>query len=58
MAYGPIQPDGRMWITLQCDHRVIDGVAAAEALNQFEAVLRGELLSELELLHHEHRRVA
>lgn len=58
LAYGPLQPDGRMWVTLQCDHRVIDGVAAAEALNQFEAVLRGQLLSELELLHNESRQAA
>ena len=58
LAYGPLQSDGRMWVTLQCDHRVIDGVAGAEALNTLEHVLRGELLSELRLLHHEHRNVA
>lgn len=58
LAYGPLQSDGRMWVTLQCDHRVIDGVAAAEALNTFERVLRSELLAELELLHHGHRHVA
>ncbi len=50
LAYGPIQPDGRMWVTLQCDHRVLDGVAAAGALNLFETVLKRELLSELSLL--------
>ncbi len=58
LAYGPMQPDGRMWITLQCDHRVIDGVAAAEALNQFESVLHHQLLSELELLRSDQRYVA
>lgn len=58
LAYGPLQNDGRMWVTLQCDHRVIDGVAAAEALNMIEHVLHGELLSELQLLHHGHRHVA
>jgi 2-oxoacid dehydrogenases acyltransferase (catalytic domain) len=58
LAYGPMQPDGRMWVTLQCDHRVIDGVAAAEALNMFETVLKNELLAELELLRHDQRQVA
>jgi hypothetical protein len=58
LAYGPMQSDGRMWVTLQCDHRVIDGVAAAEALNMFEGVLKGELLSELSLLRHDLRSVA
>ncbi|MCC6509822.1 MAG: hypothetical protein IT423_11985 [Pirellulaceae bacterium] len=58
LAYGPMQADGRMWVTLQCDHRVIDGVAAAEALNMFESVLNSQLLSELELLRHDQRHVA
>ncbi|MFO1063311.1 MAG: hypothetical protein U0892_05520 [Pirellulales bacterium] len=53
LAYGPMEKDGRMWITLQCDHRVIDGVAAAEALNAFERAFQGELLSELSLLRHD-----
>lgn len=58
LAYGPLEADGRMWVTLQCDHRVIDGVAAAEALNLFEALLKNELLAELELLQFDHRHVA
>jgi len=58
LSYGPIQQDGRMWVTLQCDHRVIDGVAAAEALNMFENVLNHQLLSELELLRGDQRHVA
>lgn len=58
MAYGPIQPDGRMWVTLQCDHRVIDGVAAAEALNLLESILKNVLLAELDLLQADQRHVA
>jgi hypothetical protein len=56
IAYGPTQADGRMWVTLQCDHRVIDGVAAAEALNLLESVLKNDLLAELELLRGNPRR--
>jgi hypothetical protein len=56
LAYGPLEAEGRMWITLQCDHRVIDGVAAAEALHAMESALRGELLAELRLLAGEDRR--
>lgn len=58
IAYGPMQADGRMWVTLQCDHRVIDGVAAAEALNLFETVLQNNLFAELQLLQHDQRHVA
>jgi hypothetical protein len=58
LAYGPLQADGRMWVTLQCDHRVIDGVAAAEALNLLESVLKNDLLAELELLQRDERHVA
>jgi hypothetical protein len=58
VAYGPMQADGRMWVTLQCDHRVVDGVAAAEALNLFETVLKNDLLAELELLQRDQRHVA
>ena len=58
IAYGPLQSDGRMWVTLQCDHRVIDGVAAAEGLNLLEAVLKNDLLAELQLLRNDQRHVA
>lgn len=47
LSYGPQEPDGRMWVTLQCDHRVIDGVVAARALNAMHEYLRGDVLQEL-----------
>ncbi|MEZ6137717.1 MAG: hypothetical protein R3C53_22755 [Pirellulaceae bacterium] len=51
LSYGPQQADGRMWVTLQCDHRVMDGAAAARAINAIHDALRGQLLDELKQLH-------
>lgn len=56
LSYGPITPDGRMWVTLQCDHRTLDGMAAADALNQLEVALNGEVLRELRSLQNENQR--
>lgn len=50
LSYGPLQTDGRMWVTLQCDHRVIDGYAAATAINSMHDYLRGQVLLELRKL--------
>ena len=47
LSYGPLDEAGRCWVTLQCDHRVIDGVPGARALNRMHELLRGEILSEL-----------
>ena len=47
LSYGPLDETGRCWVTLQCDHRVIDGVPAARALNHMHELLRGEILTEL-----------
>ena len=47
LSYGPIQGDGTMAATLVFDHRVMDGVAAAEALVEIERTLHGEILDEL-----------
>lgn len=58
LSYGPMQSDGRMWVTLQCDHRTLDGLVAAEALNALENALNGEVLAELELLRGDRRSVA
>lgn len=50
LSYGPMEPDGRVWVTLQCDHRVMDGVAAAEAINRINLSMNSEILSELRTL--------
>ena len=47
LTYGPLDADGRSVVTLLCDHRVLDGVQAAAALNDLEAVLHGEICREL-----------
>lgn len=47
LSYGPMEESGRMWVTLQCDHRLIDGRVAAEAINRIEYYLNGEVLEEL-----------
>jgi hypothetical protein len=47
LTYGPLDADGRMVVTLLCDHRVLDGVAAARALNLLRDVLCGEIADEL-----------
>jgi hypothetical protein len=50
LSYGPMEPDGRVWVTLQCDHRVMDGVVAAEAINRINIAMTTEILSELRTL--------
>lgn len=50
LTYGPLDEHGRSLVTLLCDHRVLDGVAAAAALNELENVLQGEIAAELHCL--------
>ncbi len=50
LSYAPIQDDGRCMVTLQCDHRVLDGVLAAECLTRMEAHFHGAVLHELRQL--------
>lgn len=47
LTYGPIDASGKCTVTLLCDHRVLDGVAAARALRELEAVLTADLADEL-----------
>ncbi|MCA9192018.1 MAG: hypothetical protein KDB03_09655 [Planctomycetales bacterium] len=47
LSYGPMEADGRMWVTLQCDHRVLDGMAASRALLSIEEALQNTVLREL-----------
>lgn len=50
LSYGPIEETGRMWVTLQCDHRLIDGAAAARAINVMHDLLHGVVCDELRAL--------
>ncbi len=47
LSFGPLQDDGGMLVSVLCDHRVLDGVPAAQAINRLEEVLRGEIAEEL-----------
>lgn len=50
LSYGPMDDTGRMWVTLQCDHRLIDGIAAARAINAMHDILCGVVCDELRAL--------
>ena len=47
LNYGPIGPDGVVEVFFSFDHRVMDGLAGAQALQALEAMLLGPLLAEL-----------
>jgi hypothetical protein len=51
LHHGVIAPDGAVWMRLTFDHRVLDGLAGAQALADMEVVLHGEILDELCSLH-------
>ncbi len=50
LTYGPLDGSGRMLVTLLCDHRVVDGIVAARALNDLQAALQGPIVAELKAL--------
>lgn len=50
ITFGPIQADGTMRITFVYDHRVLDGLAVARYLEQFESILNEVVADELESL--------
>ncbi|MCC7084740.1 MAG: hypothetical protein IT427_07005 [Pirellulales bacterium] len=50
LTYGPLDEQGRALVTLLCDHRVVDGMVAARALGELEAVLKGAIATELKSL--------
>lgn len=52
LSYGPLEPDGRCLVTLIADHRVLDGAAAARALERLGATLTGAVAAELTNLRH------
>ena len=47
---GIIQPDGSVDVRLHFDHRVLDGMLAARALQELEDVLNHEIVAELETM--------
>ncbi len=47
LTYGPIAADGTVEVRLCCDHRVLDGMTAALALEALEAALNGAILDEI-----------
>lgn len=49
ISYDALQ-DGRMWVTLQCDHRIVDGAVAARAINAMHDYMRTDILAELQSL--------
>jgi hypothetical protein len=50
LCQGPLDEAGRCRVTLIADHRVLDGVTVARALEQLEAVLAREIATELRSL--------
>lgn len=50
LNYGVLDPDGSMDVRLFFDHRVLDGAAAARALEDLEGVLTGDIVNELRFL--------
>jgi hypothetical protein len=47
LTYGPLDPAGQSLVTLIYDHRLLDGMQAAEALQQLRQQLQGAILVEL-----------
>ncbi len=47
LSFGPLEDDGLCLVTLQCDHRIIDGSAAARALNCIGESISDCVLGEL-----------
>jgi hypothetical protein len=47
LTFGPIDEQGRVCVKIIYDHRVLDGAYVARRLGDLEAMLRGQILSEL-----------
>ncbi len=50
LTYGPLDNEGHALVTLLCDHRVVDGVVAARALDDLQKTMAGPILEELKQL--------
>jgi pyruvate/2-oxoglutarate dehydrogenase complex dihydrolipoamide acyltransferase (E2) component len=46
--YGPIAADGTVEVFFSFDHRVMDGMAGAKAVQALERMLHGPVLAELQ----------
>ena len=51
LSYGPIDAQGHSRVTLAYDHRLMDGMLVAQALERIEQILHGPLADELRSLH-------
>jgi pyruvate/2-oxoglutarate dehydrogenase complex dihydrolipoamide acyltransferase (E2) component len=58
IAFGPIDQQGGMRVVLICDHRVLDGMAGAAALQSLANVMQTSILEELGLLANSLRRAS
>jgi hypothetical protein len=58
LTFGPLDDSGHCRVTLSYDHRLMDGSTIADCLIELEAVLNGEIASELEALIEVARRSA
>ena len=50
IAFGPIDKEGRMQVVLICDHRTLDGMSGAAALQSLANVLQTTVIDELKSL--------
>jgi hypothetical protein len=57
LAFGVIHPNGGVNVRLMYDHRVMDGVVPARALEHMESTLNGELLEEVRGMRQTRRRM-
>ena len=48
LNYGPIAADGTVEVFFSFDHRVMDGMAGAQAVQALERMLHGPVLAELQ----------
>lgn len=58
ISYTPLDADGTCTVTIQFDHRVLDGALAAQAMRRLEAVLNRQVTSELQGLSQATERAA
>jgi hypothetical protein len=50
LAFGPVDDNGNCEVVLLCDHRTLDGVLGATALQELEKTLVGQIVDELRSL--------